>query len=48
MPVILATLEAEISVDLGKKVVRAHLNRKKLGITAHTCHTSDGRKHKIG
>jgi hypothetical protein len=29
-----------------KKFVRLHLNRKKLGMVAHTCHPSYGRRHK--
>jgi hypothetical protein len=32
----------------GKKFVRPHLNGKKLGTVAHTCHPNEGRKHKIG
>jgi hypothetical protein len=29
-----------------KKLARLHLNGKKLGVVAHTCHPSDGRKLK--
>jgi hypothetical protein len=35
-------------VSLGKSYVRTHLNRKKLGVVAYTCHPSQGKKLKIG
>jgi hypothetical protein len=46
-------LEAEIGISyfkisLGKKVFEAHLNRKILGVVAHTCHPSYSGKLKIG
>jgi hypothetical protein len=54
MPVILATWEAEIdwsqfkaSTDK-KKFSRPHLKRKKLGMVACACHSSDSWKCKIG
>jgi hypothetical protein len=31
-----------------KKLLRPHLNGKKLGMVAHACHPSDIRKPKIG
>jgi hypothetical protein len=31
-----------------KKFGRPHLDGKKLGVVAHACHPSAGRKHKIG
>jgi hypothetical protein len=32
---------------LAKIFARPHFNRKELGIVAHACHPSYGRKHKI-
>jgi hypothetical protein len=34
--------------QLRKKLVRPHLNRKKLGVVAHICHPSDGERCEIG
>jgi hypothetical protein len=54
MPIILATWEAKIR-RIGvpgqaqtKMFVRPHLHGKKLVMVVHACHSSDGRKHKIG
>jgi hypothetical protein len=39
MPIILA--------EIGR-IVRPHLNRKKLGMVVHACHSHNSRKYKIG
>jgi hypothetical protein len=39
---------SSFKASLGKKFIRPHFNRKELGIVACTCHSSHGRKLKIG
>jgi hypothetical protein len=49
MPLILATWEAEIGrITQAKMFERPHLNGKKLNMVVCACHTSSGRKYRIG